>query len=203
MNRSINELSLDVYRIKNGEGNDSNIDGSPYLADDFANGNIYYEGKYEVSDVPLRYNIFNDEMEFKIKEIIMAIANPKKLDKVLIGEEVFVFLNMQNGSDPSGYAKKWNSGYPALLTKMKVIFQDQEAPKAYVDAKPARFVRSNDEHFVMVAPEKIEDVKSVKKLIEALGGNQQELTAFAKKEKISANKPEELSRLLDFYQKLK
>lgn len=203
LSRSISDLSMDVNRSKSAESKMVNIAGTPYLADDFQPGNIYYDGKYEISDVPLRYNIYNDEMEFESKETIMAISAPQKIDKVLIGEVAFIFIAQTKGGNPNGYVKKWNPDYPALLTKMTVAFLKQDPVRAYETPKPARYERGTDEHYVILAPGKIENVKSVKKLIQILGDHQQELEVFAKKEKISNNDPEELASMLAYYHGLK
>ena len=56
--------------------------------------------------------------------------------------------------------------------------------------------------YIMNADGKIERIKSVKKLIKYLGSHQEELSRFAKKEKISANDPKELAKLLEYFQDL-
>ena len=70
----------------------SNISGSPYLYEDFKAGNVYYDGKYKVEQIPLRLNLYNDEFEYKEKKAIMSFANPKRIDRIVIGDEVFIYL---------------------------------------------------------------------------------------------------------------
>ena len=40
------------------------IEGTPYLHDNFINGDVYYDGKSKIPQVPLRLNLHNDEFEY-------------------------------------------------------------------------------------------------------------------------------------------
>ena len=98
--------------------------------------------------------------------------------------------------------KIWNENYPAVITKMKVEYLEREPAKALVDPKPPRFVRKDNQHFLMKSKAEIVKIKSVKRLIESLGRYKNELSQFVKTEKISARDPEELAKLLDYYNSL-
>ncbi len=173
--------------------------GSPFLNEAFKPGEVYYDGKYKISDLPLRYNLHNDEIEYKQKNVIMAFADPNSIDKVVIGDQVFLYIKQDKKGPISGFVHMWNDRFPTILTKMKVDFFEKEEAKPYVDPKPARFERGYDKHFLMKSQNEIEKIVSVKKLIKSLGKHQSELSAFAKKEKISANDPDELAKLIDFF----
>lgn len=178
------------------------IQGSPYLNEAFQLGEVYYDGKYKISRLPLRYNLHNDEIEYKEKNAIMAFADPNSIDKVVIGDQVFVYIKKDKKSPVSGFVQMWNDRLPTVLTKMKVDFLEKEEAKPYVDPKPARFERGYDKHYLMKNQNEIEKIVSVKKLIKSLGKHQSELSAFAKKEKVSSSDPEELAILLNFYHEL-
>ena len=62
-----NELIIQLNMVKKIQPSSPDIMGSPYLVDDFQKGDIYYDGKFKFSQVLLRYNLYNDEMEFKKK----------------------------------------------------------------------------------------------------------------------------------------
>lgn len=181
----------------------SDIEGSPYLNEKFEIGEVYYGNKYKINEIPLRYNLYNDEMEYQVKNKIMAFANAHKIDKVLLGDDVFIYLKTRGSEDEvSGYVKLWNEEFPAIITKMSVEFKDKEPQKALVDPLPKRFVRLDNRHFLMLNQQDIVKVKSVKKLIRLLENHQEELTNFAKNEKISSKDPSELAKLLDYYNSL-
>lgn len=178
------------------------IQGSPYLNDEFQLGEVYYDGKYKISQLPLRYNLYNDEIEYKEKNAIMAFADPNNIDKVVIEDQVFIYIKHGKKSEVSGFVQMWHDKLPTVLTKMKIDFLNQEEAKPYVEPKPDRFERGYSKHYLMKCLHEIERIVSIKKLIKSLGAHQAELSAFAKKEKISSSDPEELAMLLNYYHEL-
>jgi hypothetical protein len=183
------------------EGN-PNIKGSPYLHDEFIKGDVYYDKKFKVEQIPLRLNLYNDEFEYQVKSTVMAFSHPNKIDQVVVGEEVFIYLPETPGNMVSGFVRKWNNKSPCLITKMKAEFFNKEDPKPFEETKPDRFERALDKNFIMMSDSEIEKVTSVKKLIKLLGDHSSELTAFAKKEKTSSGNAEELGQLLEYYHQL-
>lgn len=198
----INDLVGRANTGKIGSGANSGISGSPYLDEDFQNGDVFYERKYKISNVPFRFNIFNDQIEYKNKNTILSFANPEKIDSIVAKDEIFIYLEKNERHKVRGFAKLWNQKYPAVLTKMKVQFYEKEELQGFSEPKPDRFEREMDRHYLIISKDDIEVIKSVKKLIAALGDHSSELTSFAKKEKISTGDPEELAKLLDYYHEL-
>ncbi|MFT7035199.1 MAG: hypothetical protein ACJA2S_003721 [Cyclobacteriaceae bacterium] len=201
---TLNNLSRELNSgIAAGESN-PDIKGSPYLAEEFEKGEVYYGGKFLVKDVSLRYNMFNDVMEFKNGKTIMNLDGSMNINKVIIGDDVFISIKKSTDkSGPKGFVKLWNDQYPSIATKMKAEFFEKEADQAFSEPRPARFERKIDENFLMKKEGEFERVKSVKKLVQALGDYQGELSTYVKKEKISSNDPAELGKLLSYYHGLK
>ncbi|MFY0654510.1 MAG: hypothetical protein JXQ96_20910 [Cyclobacteriaceae bacterium] len=180
------------------------VKGSPYLNDEFVNGEVYYSGKYLVKGVLLRYNLHGDAIQFSHKGKVMELDPAMKIDKVIIGNDNFVKLKKSSSSKvPEGFVKVWNDQYPRIITKMKTQFFKKEETQAFSEPRPARYERRPDENFLMKEEGVFERVKSVKKLIQSLGDFQSELNSFAKKEKVSTNDASELAKLMDYYVSLK
>lgn len=182
--------------------NSPDIDGSPYLHDEFQDGEVFYDGKYKFSNLQLRYNLYNDEIEYKEKNVVMAIVGQEKIDKVIINDEVFVYIQKGTLKGLSGLVKMWNEEMPSVITKMKVEFMKKEAAKPYVEPKPDRFERGHNKHYILKNETEIEKISSVKKLIKFLGKHSDELTVYSKKERISTGDASELAKLLDYYHTL-
>ena len=178
------------------------ISGSPYLYDDFKAGDVYYDGKYKVEQIQLRFNLYNDEFEYRENTITKSFAKPQRIDKIVIGDEVFIYLKKSGSYKISGFVKMWNADFPTVLTKMTTEFLEKEEAKPYVVPKPDRFERKHDKHYVMKSDTEIEKIASVKKLIKYLGVHSAELTKYAKKERISASDGTELAMLIDYYHEL-
>ena len=182
--------------------NSPDIDGSPYLHDEFQEGVVFYDGKYEFSNLQLRYNLYNDEIEYKENNVVMAIVGQEKIDKVIINDEAFIYIKKGTLKSLSGLVKMWNKETPSVITKMGVEFLKKEPAKPYVEALPDRFERSHSKHYMLKSETEIEKITSVKKLIKYLGNYEPELTEFSKKEKISPNDINELAQLMDYYHTL-
>ena len=103
---TLNSLSRELNSgIAAGKSN-PDIKGSPYLAEEFVKGEVYYGGKFLVKDVSLRYNMFNDVMEFKNGKTIMNLDGSMNLNKVIIGGDVFISIKKSTDkSAPKGFVK--------------------------------------------------------------------------------------------------
>ena len=150
----------------------------------------------------MRLNLYSGEMEYKNMNAVMVFADPAKVDKVVIGEEIYIYLNKGKSSPVNGFVRMWNEGYPTIISKMNVNFLKMEPAKPYVDPKPDRYERAPDEQFIMLENGDIEKIGSVKKLIQALGSHESELSAYAKKEKISASDASKLASLIIYFKQL-
>jgi hypothetical protein len=181
-----------------------NVAGSQYLSEEFNHGVIYYDGKHKVEQLPVRLNIYNDQLEFKSKEGVMAFGNPNRIDSVVIEHQVLIFIRKHRDYKLSGFVKKLNSGSPSILAKMKVEFFKGEDPKPFDlgEPKPDRLERIDDWYYLMKSDRYFQRVKSVKKLIRYLGKHSSELTKYAREEGVSMNDPEGLAKLINYYHQL-
>ena len=68
---TLNDLVQQLNWNKTVASNSPNIQGSPYLNDEFTEGEIYFDGKFKIEQVPLRLNLNNGEMEFKQKLMML------------------------------------------------------------------------------------------------------------------------------------
>ena len=121
---------------------ESDIQGSPYLNDDFLNGIVFTTSKIQFVDIPLRYNIYNDDIEFKTHDNkILAMSTPEIIEKVKFGEYTMVYI-------PYASAKKMRRGFFVLLedgaaklyARPQVHYRQPEEPGAYKEATPAKFL---------------------------------------------------------------
>ncbi len=180
-------------------------DGSPYLKDEFVSGIIFYDQKYRFEGIPLRYNIFNDEIEYKLpgKETIYAISSYQPVDKVIIAGDTFVARNFfHNDVIIPKFFKILVSGEVSLLLKMEVDYIPEQAATAFLDARLAEFVRRPDDYFIIRHNNKPEKIQNLKKLIRSLEKHEDELLQFKKAEKISPRNEEELILFIEYFNSL-
>lgn len=205
INKKILETVDNVAWIKSTEPKSFEYEGTPYNQDKFARGDIYYEKNWRYSDIPLRYNIFNDEMEFKIegRVTIYAIEPDKRIQKILIQEDTFVVADYkEKGKIITGFFKMLATGKIDLLAKFQVEFKEAQPAKAMFDPEPAKFNRKEDQYYIKTNGDIAQKISNIKKLIGLIGDHENELSEYAKKEKISAGDESELIQFISFYNSL-
>lgn len=191
-------------RICNGNFNFS-FDGSPYLADQFALGEIYYNGQDKFTAVPIRYNIFYDEMEYREldKERIYALKPGEAFDKIIIPEDTFIVAQYKKlNEEKFGFFKIHECGKVSLLVKMDMEFKEAQGETTHEMAQPARFVRKSDEYYLKMPDQPAILIKNAKKMISSLNDHEEELETYQKTHKISGKKEEDLIRLVTYYNSL-
>ncbi len=180
------------------------IEGSPYLNDEFVNGSIYTVQKVQFEEVPLRYNIFNDELEFKTPtDEVLALATPDIVEKVVMGDTILVFLSYdESNKTKNGYFVLLEEGKASLFVKPGVIYKKATPPAAYKDPEPAKFQKISDEYYLGFDSGSAIPVNNKKSLIAAFPDNQDKIEKYISKNKIKTNKPESLTELVKYYNSL-
>ena len=170
--------------------------GNPYLFRDFANGeivttdNFRYKGK-------MRYNIYDDEIEYLVNDDKFWVLNPWVLDFITIDSMTFIYCSADNQIKSDGsYYILLVSGDCKLLLKKDVILNDPVAAKPYVDAKPAEFVDRRDFYYILLGDREPVKITSKQKLLELFPGKTKQMKNYLKK--ISLNKEEDLVKLVEW-----
>ena len=135
LNKKILESLDNIAFRKSIDAPSFDYEGSPYDNNIFVKGDIYYDINQRFPDIPMRYNIFNDEMEFKMEgqETIYAIQPDKKIQKIIIPEDTFVVAEYQKkGKITPGFFKVLAIGEIDLLAKYQVDFKEEQPAKALV-----------------------------------------------------------------------
>lgn len=203
--------AMDLYRankMHSGEIKniltENDIKGSPYLNDEFINGTIFTTSKFQFVDVPLRYNIYNDRIEFKTPaNEIQALATPEIVETVEFGNYKMVYIPYSNKKKIRyGFFMIEEEGNVSLYSRLEIIFKKAEEPSAYKNAEPAKFVKKSDSYYIRVGMEEAKKVGSKKELIEIFPDHNKKISAFIKKNKVKTNKPEKLKELVRYYNSL-
>ncbi len=182
----------------------SDIQGSPYLEDEFINGDIYTVQKEKYVDVPMRYNVYNDQVEFKIENgEIKALATPEVLEKIKIGKHNLCYIPYLAAKKMKrGYFDQVTNGKASLYIRHRVIFKEAEKPGAYKDAVPARFIKDSDDYYIRIGKEAAEIVGNKKDLIEIFPDQKDKIETYIKKHKIRTSKVESLAEVVKYYNSL-
>jgi len=175
------------------------ISGSPYLFDEFIEGLIYFKDTTTVK-LPLRYNIFTDDMEYHVNGVNYVVSNPITIDKILLGESVFVYLPfVQN----EGYFELFVVGKCTLIQKKLIRYKPAEGPKLIQGvAIPAVFERKRDIFYLVMKDSQFVRIENMKSVIGAFQDQKVKIEEFIKAEKIKRTKKDDLIKIVKYYNSL-
>ncbi len=180
-----------------------NIEGTPYLDNSFTRGEVHFaKGKPTV--VPVRYNIYDDWMEYQQNNQTYILDPSERIKKVKLGEHILVVEKYESrGKIKHGYFILIDSGKVMLLSKKIVTYRERMEAKALESGSTAaKYSPAADQFFFKVEHDQVQKIENIKSMIEALPDKHEALNQFAKKEKISARKAEDLVRLIGYYNSL-
>ncbi len=183
---------------------ESQIEGSPHEKSDFVLGVVVTKSDLKYENIPLRFNIYNDEMEFKSDDgTTLSISPPEFIDFVMIGEEKYTYAPYAIGNKLlRGYFKVIAGGKASLLVKQNVKLKEAELPQAYKDAQPARFVSTPDDFYIRLEQHEAYPVSNRKELTGLLKDKAKEMDDFLKKNKTRFNRLEDMQKLVNYYNTL-
>lgn len=205
------EVMLDKLRLNKGiKGmNDieySSVQGDPFIFRNFKIGSLTALSG-EKFNVEVRYDMFANEMHVKNKDEIFAIIHPEKVKLIEADDLKFIYSQYakgpgENSNGDSSYFILNADGKCKLLVKKNVRIQDAEPPKLYQDAKPARFVATNDLYYLKINENDAIKIKNEKELTTILADKASDLKTFIKTNHLTATKLEDLNKIVTYYNSL-
>lgn len=195
--------SAQVVQPTNAAAASTEVKGTPYLDDSYVNGTIAFATNTRT--VPLRYNAYKDLMEFQADGQARVLDPSTTIKKVNFGETTFVVEKYKNdkGITKYGYFTLLDTGKVTLFSRKSVKFTPGMKGRALDGGdQAAEYRRNPDEFYFKINNGEMTEVKNIKSMIAAFPDKQDELLAFAKKEKISPRNEEELIKLVKYYNSL-
>jgi hypothetical protein len=181
----------------------ANIQGTPYLEEDFVKGTVLTTDSILYSDVPLRYNRFDDELEFQKYDKTYVIDPKSILKRAEFGGIVLTCAEyMIKEKSANGFFQVITEGRAVLYIKHSIKFVKKEAEKAFVGAKPARFDYPDETYYISVDGNPAIKVTGNKNFCQLFSGKESEIETYCKKEKISNKNLNDLKRAVEYYNSL-
>lgn len=180
------------------------IDGSPYLNNEFVPGNVSLVQNQNYSQIPLRYNLFSEVVEFKSADgSVYNFTVPDDIINVEFGGNIFKYVEYQDGKNSKkGYFGVLAEGKATLFVRMRSIYKDAVPPAPYKDAERAKFLREPDTYFVKVGDEPAKYINSKKELIDVFPDNKDKIETFISKNKTKFNKADGITEVVKYYNSL-
>jgi hypothetical protein len=178
------------------------VEGTPYLSEKYVAGEILFGTSR--STVPLRYNAYQDLMEYQQNGKALVLDPSTKIKSVRLGESTYIVDKFEfDGKTKYGFLNLLDSGKVTLVAKKVIKYQEPLKGKALDGGDlPAKFSKPSDAYFYRVGNGELQEVDNIKNMIASFPDKQEEVKQFAKKEKISPKKEEELVKLVRYYNSL-
>jgi len=168
---------------------------SPYIGKEFSNAKtaINYE------QVPIRYNSYTDEIEFKKDGNIQVLPKTTDLSRIEVLSPKQVIVLLDTSDDLNGYFFELVNGKNTLYKKIKTKFTDVvPAANSYASEKPANFRTLPTMYYIKTQNGFIKKPKNQKDIINQFPDQKDSLTSFFKSNKIKFDKDEDLIKLVTF-----
>lgn len=173
----------------------SEIEGSPYYTDKFVNSTVYLkDGNY--ASIPVRYDIYQDQMEFMKNDAILWITR-KDVKYVRYGNEMIFVSSPDGDSTKLGYFFLRDDGKILLFYKKSVIHEPMVPPKGYSESVHERFVPWKDLIYIKIGDAPAKKIVTRKDLTSAFAGNSAALE-YIKANRIKPDNIEDIHKLVSF-----
>jgi hypothetical protein len=181
---------------------DTTVKGTPYLNEAYVEGTILFANNSRTA--PVRYNAHKDLIEFEAGGQARVLDPSTTIKRVNFGEATFVVEKYKDdGITKYGYFALLDSGKVTLFSKKSVKFTPAMKGRALDGGdQAAEYRRVPDEFYFKFTGGEVIRIKNIKSMIAAFPDKQEELSAFAKKEKISPRNEEELKKMIGYYNSL-
>ena len=179
------------------------IKGSPYLNSEFVLGDIFMNEGSNFNDIPLRYNIYSDNIEFmNSKEQTMEISDPKTYNYFEIADTIFKYLEYANGAKTqNGYLQLLSSGNVILYKKYNIGLKKAQEPEPYKEARPPEFFDKSPDFYISINGETPLFSKNSKQAEAILSTVKADVKSYIKKEKLKLNREEDLIKIVEYCNK--
>jgi hypothetical protein len=176
-----------------------NVEGSPYLFESFASGDVFLRDTAFSFHLELNKNGYTGLFEFMQEDKRYAIAN-EAYDSVVIGGvcyiPVWAYIGERMHGNPMEVLASARDG-SFLLKEVKVKYYEEDQAKPMVEAKPARFKAAPPAYYLYLRHAQLIRLKNLKKLDE-YDFTPEDYRAFIKKNRISGKDESDLITLFFF-----
>lgn len=209
-------VSQDLYELRNaidfyktqksfkGDWKDilseNDIKGSPYLNNEFINGSLFTTNKLQFIDLPLRYNIYNDQIEFKTESgQIQSVANPEIIESIAFDNRNMTYIPyLIENKIKKGFFIVLETGNVSLYAKPEVEFTKATLPIPFKDGEPAKFIKRPDNYYLRIGSEPAIYIAKTKDLIEVFPEKKSQIESFVKTNNFKMNNPDKLIELVKY-----
>ena len=208
---TVTTQSMETYDIETIDGVSTmyydspaaNINGSPYLQNEFEEGTMTVLNGTVIPGLRYRYDIYGDKMLFIVNGDTATINKPLALKSIEIGGKLFVYDVYVSGPDKvaTSYFEVVEENESLTLMHRRQAKLDQDV---YVSnygggggTKEFR-MKTVDSYYLKQGKAAAREIDSRKDLLELFPDNQQQIREYMKQNRLKVNKEEDLSSIVQY-----
>jgi hypothetical protein len=182
-----------------------NVEGSPYLSDDFLPGRVFYKGNKKPVKADLRYNAYSGEFEFTQGGRDFVISNKSEIDSIQYKGYNFIFGSYKNeaGITRKNFMASLVDGKCSIYKVYSREFHQAEPPATgYDEAEPARFEEESPVYCIQFGDDEMPHViDSFRrgKFLNHFGSLEKELKRYIKDQNLRLRREDDLVAFIRYY----
>lgn len=196
--------------IQGFDNREYSVEGDYYLNPDWYEGFITLKNNQTFQQYPLKYDIFNDILEIKVKDEIKILKGEKIASFTWFNEarkEEIFYLNSHdyrlNGTPLIGFFELVADGKVQLLSKVEVAIKDPTYLQGLDMGKQYTEILKKEVYYLSDASKALKEIKNKKDLWEYLGNDAQHVKQHMRQAKLSVKKKQELAQIVSFINQIK
>jgi hypothetical protein len=172
---------------------------SAYLTSAFIVGEVVMANGAIIGDMPMRYNLYTQQMQYIDGDDTLAIGNPQEIEYLLVGDKIFVYVAYKCNSEiKTGYFELLEDGECRLLKRWFARYQVKDQSSQSSDECDVFYRDCNC--FLQFGDRPAEVVSSKKKTFVGSFGNQGEkINRMMRLERLKTNREDDLRKIVAFY----
>ena len=175
----------------------SDIKGSPYINEEFVKGTIIKDST-SYRGIPLRYNAYEDRMEFKPKSgVELYFETPENYKQFVIADKKYVYL-----AKLQEYFELLEEGKVSLLKKESKTLKESQPAQPFKDPKPAVFRTKSPVYYISLNDGRLVKIKKDKDLLNVISTDKKELQSFIEDNKLKVKHEKDLQEIISYYNQL-
>jgi len=179
---------------------ETQIAGSPYLDKRFVPSIIVKVDKSILKDLPLRYNVYTNNIEFEKKGVPFNFAVPTEIETILLGDNVFIYTSYIASKNVNhSYFQVLTDGKYQLLKMHKVVFKKPENNSDPGDS--CRFESAQPYYYLRYMDGMARKITTRKELIKIIQPVSKEIIDYIQQQKIKVYDETELINTIRYINK--
>ena len=182
----------------------SDVEGSEYLDENFLNGEILTMNSEHFKDIPMRYNVYLDNVEVRLPNgTICNLSEPDKIFQILVNKQVIVYTEyLSPEGKKSGFLFVLYDGASKLYRRYYKTFNEGRPTNGITPEIPPKIADKPLEYYIRAKDGTTSFCNSKKDLLSVMSNAISEIEDYLKKEKLRLNREDDLIKVVSYYDTL-